>query len=414
MRKLPRFLLALILVLGVCAPAARAAEAEIGFVVVQPGQLPAAGETFTVTVELTGGDEFSAAQFTLRYNEEEMTCTGISLGEVLSGALAASNPQGSEGAIVAAAGFSPMRAAGTVATLTFTAKTDVTAFGFALTDVVLADEGGGDLAYTVTGASAEAPPSGSAEGSSSSGSGGSTGGSTADAAGSGTGAAAPGGSADEPEAPANPDVTNPDVTNPEETATLFPETPPTFPDARGHWGEAFISRAASLGLFRGYADGSFRPDVKVSRVQFVTVLWRLAGSPAPAAQAPFGDVAGLSQEYRDAVAWGYGKQVVNGKSGGRFDPDGMLTRQEAMTILFRYSGGVSGMETMFTGTYDAQFTDSGELAAWAKPAMYWGIFHGLITGTGEHALSPGADATRAQLAKIMVQYTDQYQKEARE
>lgn len=402
LRKISRFLLALVLILGLCVPAAFAAP-QTSFVITQPGQMPKAGESVSVTVELTGGVEFSAVQFTLRYNQAELSCDRVSLGAVLSDALSASNPSAPDGAIIAAASLSPMRASGVLATVTFTAKSDVTDFDFALADVVLAEESGGDVSYTVTGAAEEAGPSGGQQ----------PGGQNPDGQRPGE---QPDGGRPERDPADFPPEPDPGVfpQGPDQEATLFEEDSPSFPDAAGHWGAPFINRAASLGLFRGYADGTFRPDEKVTRAQFVTVLWRLAGKPASGGAAPFADTASLNQEFQDAVAWGYGRGYVNGRSDASFDPGGELTRQEAMAILFRYSGGESGMEAMFTGAYDAQFADSGQVAAWAKPAMYWGIYHGLITGTGEHALSPGADATRAQLAKIMVQYIDRYQKEAKE
>lgn len=400
LRRFLRFLLALTLVLGLCVPAGAAAP-QAGFVVTQPGQMPKAGESFSVTVELTGGVEFCAVQFTLCYNQAELYCNDISLGEVLSDAMADSNPDFPDGAIVAAASLSPMRANGVVATISFTAKADVTDFNFSMTDVVLETEDGGIIPYTVTGAAAETPPSGGQQPD------------EQDPNGQQSGGQTPGDGGQQQEqdpADAFPEQ-DPGALpwEPDQTGTPSPESSPSFPDAVGHWGESFISRAASLGLFQGYADGSFHPDEKVTRAQFVTVLWRLAGKPASGGAAPFADTASLSQEFQDAVAWGYEQRYVNGKSSGSFDPGGELTRQEAMAILFRYSGGESGMETMFTNIYDAQFSDSGQTAAWARGAMYWGIYHGLITGTGESTLSPGTDATRAQLAKIMVQYMDWYQ-----
>lgn len=416
MRKIWSLILAFTMALGLCVPAL-AAEPGAGFVVSTPSQNPKAGESFTVTVELTGGMEFSAIQFTFAYNEAEMTCTNVRLGTILSDALSASNPSGSNGAIIAAASSSPMEASGTVATLTFTAKADVTDFGFVMSDVVLEKSGGTSVPYTITNAKLESPGAASRPG-------------TSSPVPPDSGTDTPGGNQqpsgpvsndpaqEQPPAETRPDnpADNPAPGNPppdsQDSAALFPETAPTFPDAKGHWGEPFISRAAALGLFKGYADGSFHPDEKVTRAQFVTVLWRTAGSPAPAGNAPFADTASLITEFQSAIAWGYENKYVNGKSDTGFDPNGVLTRQEAMAILFRYSGGVSGMEALVGGIYDSQFTDSGQVADWARAAMHWGIYHSLISGTGADTLSPGSDATRAQLAKIMVQYIDEYQKEA--
>ena len=81
-----------------------------------------------------------------------------------------------------------------------------------------------------------------------------------------------------------------------------------------------------------------------------------------------------------------------------------------MKILFGYDGGQSGMETMFTDVYEADFSDSGETADWAKAAMYWGVYKTLISGTGDGKLSPRGTATRAQLAKILTVYIDKQTK----
>jgi len=196
----------------------------------------------------------------------------------------------------------------------------------------------------------------------------------------------------------------PEETAETEAAAQTPTAEPKFSDTAGHWGASWIEQAQSRGLINGYGDGTFRPDANMSRGDYVLILWRAAGKPEPKAAAPFGDVA-ADAYYQKAVAWAYESGCINGKGSG-FAPTDSLTRQEAMKILFGWAGGASGTETMLTATYDEAFADSGSIAAWAKPAMYWVYYNGVIGGVSENTLGPELPATRAQLAKILVSYLD--------
>lgn len=178
-----------------------------------------------------------------------------------------------------------------------------------------------------------------------------------------------------------------------------------FTDISGHWAESFISDAYQRQLVKGY-NGLYRPDDSMSRAEMVTILWRAMGGPAPAGPSTFTD---LTQDwYKDAVAWAEENKVVNGVAPGKFGPDGNVTREQLAAILFRLSGGVSGMEQLFN--YDAFFDDSGEIAEYAKRAIYWCYFNYVYCGTESvevgSKLSPKADATRGQIAVMMISYLD--------
>lgn len=177
-----------------------------------------------------------------------------------------------------------------------------------------------------------------------------------------------------------------------------------FPDAVGHWAESFINEVTKRGFFQGETDGNFYPDENVTRGQFVTVLWRMAGKPAVSAEAPFTDTQDQIPEFQSAIAWGYSKGCIHGTSDTTFEPNGMLTREAGMKILHDYSGGKSGTETMFTLIYDGIFEDSHDISQWAKPSVYWGIYNELILGMTPTTLAPKVPLTRAQLAKILLHY----------
>ena len=66
----------------------------------------------------------------------------------------------------------------------------------------------------------------------------------------------------------------------------------------------------------------------------------------------------------------------------------------------------SGTEALLTGVYDKQFADSGSISAYAKSALYWAVYNSYISGTSETTLSPQAQATRAQISKILVNYLE--------
>lgn len=180
-----------------------------------------------------------------------------------------------------------------------------------------------------------------------------------------------------------------------------------FSDIAGNWAEDYIVEANAQGLVYGY-NGVYRPNDTMTRAEFVTILYRACGSPKPAKAASFTD---LTQTwYRDPIAWAEENQVVNGVGNGKFDPSGPVTREQLVTILFRLSGGQSGMESMFTSAYDGAYTDAGQISAYAKPAVYWSIYHEILCGqqslTVPETLAPRAAATRAQIAVMIVRYLD--------
>lgn len=177
-----------------------------------------------------------------------------------------------------------------------------------------------------------------------------------------------------------------------------------FSDTKGHWAEEYISEAVKLGLFKGTGENTFTPDAYITRAQFITTLWRMSGAPKIEATASFVDIFEQSLEFRSAISWGQDKGYISGITETEFSPNGSLTREAAMKILYYYAGGQSGNEMLLTAVYDGTFVDSNEISSWAKPCVYWGVYNKLIKGISKNEISPKGVVTRAQLAKILVDY----------
>lgn len=215
---------------------------------------------------------------------------------------------------------------------------------------------------------------------------------------------------DEPQAPAtDPDETPTTPTKPDRPAGETTETTtPRFTDTADHWAERYINRAAAMGLIEGYA-GLYRPNDTMTRAECVTILWRASGEPKASRPASFTD---LTQDwYREAVAWAEENKVINGVGGGLFDPNGTVTREQLAAILHRQAGSPAGMELMLTGLYDLSYSDSAQISDWAKASLYWSIYNIIYCGENSvdvmGTLSPGAAATRAQIAVMIVRYLEQ-------
>lgn len=389
----PALLLALVLILGP-APPARAAAAELR--VNAPEALPKAGETFTVTVDIAGNPGFSAVQFTIPFDSGTMSCSRASTGTLLRGALSASNPAAPEGAIIAAAAASAVKGDGQLAAFQFTAKRDLTREDFCIGEIVLADEQGGNIAYEVSGAIEKKPENPGSQVPPESG---------------GT-ERNPSGTEDaEKETPPTQGASDQKPAKEPESPAAKPDSPAEpvksrFTDMAGHWAAADVERAAELGIIGGYEDGTFRPDASLTRAQFVTILYRQAGRPAVTGTTPFTDIANVNEEFRTAIAWAYEKKLVDGAAPTIFNPQGTLSRQATMKILFQHGGGAVGGEQMFYGVYDEAFPDSGNLAAWARTPMYWGVYHTLLEAETDGLLHPAEPMTRGRLARSMVRYME--------
>ena len=117
-----------------------------------PATIPKAGETFTVSVEITGNPGLCSVQFTLAYDKNLMTCTKVVEGAILDGMLSVTNANARDGAIVAAASAEPSAGDGVLAEFTFTANRDLADYGFRLEEIALSNAYGEDIPFTVTGA----------------------------------------------------------------------------------------------------------------------------------------------------------------------------------------------------------------------------------------------------------------------
>ena len=174
----------------------------------------------------------------------------------------------------------------------------------------------------------------------------------------------------------------------------------------GSWYYGAAAYAYNNGLFDGTSPTTFAPNAVMSRAMLVTVLWRLAGAPAPKGVNTFSDVPGGTW-YTDAVTWAAENGVVSGIGGGRFAPNSNVTREQTAVILFNYAHS-RGYDVGARADLSA-FPDAGSVSGWAQDALSWANAAGLINGTvcgGRTILDPQGSASRAQVAMILRSYAE--------
>ena len=164
----------------------------------------------------------------------------------------------------------------------------------------------------------------------------------------------------------------------------------------GAWYTAEVNAAAEKGYMTGVDSTHFVPLGNVTRATVITVLWRMEGSPAPAASSSFSDVA-ADAWYAQAIAWGKEKGIADGNGKGGFDPDRNVTRQELAVLLTRYDQykGVKLAEGALN-----LFSDANKISDWAKAGMQHAIGMGWLEGSGGK-INPSGLASRAQLAVLL-------------
>lgn len=161
---------------------------------------------------------------------------------------------------------------------------------------------------------------------------------------------------------------------------------------------------SSIGIMNGVSTDSFAPNESTTRGVLVTVLWRIAGQPESNAAVPFTD---LTQDwYKGAVRWAYESGIMNGTGEKTFTPNGEITREMLMTMLYRYvkyKNGNTASEDLLPS-----FKDCGEISSWSAEAMDWSASNNIITGFKDENkqlyIKPTAVPTRADIAVILYRF----------
>lgn len=171
------------------------------------------------------------------------------------------------------------------------------------------------------------------------------------------------------------------------------------------WYHEGVDYALTNGLMNGVGGGKFEPDGQLTRAQLVTVLYRAAGEPDTGKQVnPFTDVADDAW-YTKAVIWAANNGIVNGVAKNTFAPDDSITREQIAAMLYRYAGAEAAKEDKLSA-----FPDAAKVSDWAKEALNWAVASGLINGVadanGTASLEPQATATRAQIATILMRWLE--------
>ena len=166
------------------------------------------------------------------------------------------------------------------------------------------------------------------------------------------------------------------------------------------WYHEGVDFALAKGFMNGMDTGIFSPDTNITRGQLVTVLYRMAGTPAVEASTPFTDVA-EGRFYSDAVAWAYENEITEGVTDTLFAPNTDVTREQLVTFLYRYAQR-KGLKTDAVGSLD-QYPDAGSIGNFAVEPMTWAVTNGIVDGL-DGKLAPKAASTRAQIATVIMRF----------
>ena len=181
-----------------------------------------------------------------------------------------------------------------------------------------------------------------------------------------------------------------------ETGAFLP-----FVDVTNHWAYTDIKRVYNRGWMVGESATIFAPDQDLTRAMLAVILYAMAGEPEVTAANPFSDVP-AGEWYTDAVIWAAANGIVVGCGDGTFRPEMAVTRAQAAVMLCGYAA-FAGRDV--TARADlSTFGDAADIPAWAQAEMQWANAEKLILGRDGKLLAPNAAATRAEMASILSGY----------
>lgn len=185
---------------------------------------------------------------------------------------------------------------------------------------------------------------------------------------------------------------------------------PKFRDLSSHWAKDNIERLYSLGVFDEQSQ-FFSPNTPMQRYQYTIGVLKAADirvleAPKKNSKAPtkaiFQDLNPRDKNYpyiESAVA----KGIVNGVTPDRFDPDGSITRAQAVAILMR-AIGMEGRAP--TPGYKTNYADNDKIPNWARDSVYMATELGFVTGDNFNRFNANAPLTRAQASALLVRFLD--------
>ncbi|WP_295753864.1 aldo/keto reductase [uncultured Oscillibacter sp.] len=178
-----------------------------------------------------------------------------------------------------------------------------------------------------------------------------------------------------------------------DSAKLTSKTQPasTFSDVpAGAWYAEAIDYCQQHGIMSGTTATTFAPEATLTRAMLATVLHRMSRTPAVSA------VAG--SWYSDAVSWAAKNSIISGYGGGTFGVDDPTTREQAVTILWRFAGEPESAAA-------ADISDAASVSSWAQTAVRWANANGILEGiTSNRRFDPKTNIKRGEIASMLYHY----------
>ena len=191
-----------------------------------------------------------------------------------------------------------------------------------------------------------------------------------------------------------------------EIQVIEPKEFPFTDVAEDKWSRNAVEFVFNRQLFNGTSETLFSPELTMTRGMLVTVLYRLDGSPDISGDLPFKDVA-PGAYYANPVLWASDKGIVKGIDEETFDPEAMISREQMVTIMYRYTE-FKGYSTEIKGTLQDYSDDNRLISSYALTPFKWAVTRGIITGVSPTSLAPQGSATREQVAAVMMRFVNKF------
>ncbi|WP_152391977.1 S-layer homology domain-containing protein [Paenibacillus guangzhouensis] len=178
-----------------------------------------------------------------------------------------------------------------------------------------------------------------------------------------------------------------------------------FKDMQGHWSNSVVARAASLGIVKGFADSTFRPDQQVTREQFVSMLARalqLSSASVAGSGTTFKDDDQISSWAKSDVTAAIDAKLIQGFQDGTFRPEQLITRTQLAMLAAR----AAGLDPQSAKATQVNYADVNQIPSWAKKDVAAATAAHFVQGKAADRFDPLAAATRAEAVKVIMAVLD--------